>query len=182
MRLLPFAALLAAAIALPAAAQTTLKPGLWELTNTTKSATGQLEQAQAQMRQQLAAMPPEQRKQIEEMMARQGVKMGGAGGATTMQVCMTKEMTDRSEMPMKSDCKVTSQSRSGGTMKMAFACPAPPSSGESEYTMMGSDAYKGRTVIKTTVDGKPETMTVEASGKWLGADCGNIRPLVPPKK
>jgi hypothetical protein len=176
------AAFAAGATVLPACAQT-LKPGLWELSTRTTSASGQMEQAQAQMRQQMASMPPEQRKMIEDMMAKQGVKMGtGAGGATTMQVCMTREMVERSEMPMKSDCKTTSQSRSGSTMKMAFACTNPPSSGEGEYTMMGSDAYKSRTTIRMTVDGKADTMTVEGAGKWLAADCGAIKPMVPAKK
>ncbi len=175
------AALAAGAFVLPAVAQTALKPGLWELTLKTQSASGQMEQAQAQMRQQLAGMPPEQRKQIEEMMAKQGVKIG-TGGGNTMQMCMTKDMVERNQMPMNSDCRTTSQSRSGNTLKMAFACTNPPSSGEGEYTMIGSDAYKSRAVIKAVVDGKPDTMTVEGAGKWLGADCGSVKPMVPPKK
>jgi hypothetical protein len=174
------AALIAGATVLPASAQT-LKPGLWALTMKTQSASGQMEQAQAQMRQQLASMPPEQRKQIEDMMAKQGVKMGN-DGTNSMQVCMTKEMVERSEMPMNSDCKTTSQSKSGGTMKMSFTCTNPPSSGEGEYTMMGSEAYKSRSVVRTAINGKPETLTVEGSGKWLGADCGSIKPVAPPAK
>ena len=68
------AALLACACA--AGAQN-LKPGLWEITNKMQSSGGG---DGPQMQKQLAAMPPEQRKMVEEMMAKQGVKPG-AGGA-----------------------------------------------------------------------------------------------------
>ena len=64
-----------AAVCLPAAAQ--LKPGLWEITNKV-GGNAQLDAARAQMQQQLAAMPPEQRKQMEAMMAQRGMSMPGA--------------------------------------------------------------------------------------------------------
>ena len=171
-----------AACATAAGAQS-LKPGLWEFSNTMHSASGQMEQAQAKAQQEMAKMPPEQRKMMEDMMAKQGVKMGQPGGATTLQVCMTKEMVERTEMPMqqqRGDCKTTQQSRSGNTMKMAYACSNPPSSGEGEYTFISNEAYKSKMMIKTTVNGKPETMNMEGSGKWLSADCGTIKPFTLP--
>ena len=30
--------------------------------------------------------------------------------------------------------------------------------------------------------GKTETMTMDTTGKWLKADCGNVKPFTPPKK
>ena len=73
-------------------------------------------------------MPPEQRKKMEEMMAKQGVKMGAgrAGGGMSVKICMTREMVERNEMPaQQGDCKTTQQSRSGNTMKMAFSLHQP---------------------------------------------------------
>ena len=168
-----------AAAALPAAAQT-LKPGLWEITNKMQSGSGQMENAMAQMQQQLASMPPEQRKMIEEQMARSGVKMGSAGpaGGISVKVCMTREMVEKNEMPsQQGDCKTTSQSRAGNTMKMAFACTNPPSSGDGQVTFNGSESYSSRMNVSTQVQGKPEKMTMEGSGKWLAADCGDVKPL-----
>jgi hypothetical protein len=178
------AAAACAALALPLSAQT-LKPGLWEISN--KMDNPEINQQMAQMQQQLAAMPPEQRKQMEAMMAQRGMKMGtGAGGVTSMQICMTKEMTERNDLWMQqqqqSNCKITSQSRSGNTMKMAYSCPNPPSSGEGEFTYNGSDAYSSRMTVTSMRGGKPQVMKMEGSGKWLGADCGNIKPIAPPKK
>jgi len=179
-------AALVAAAALPAAAQT-LKPGLWEVTNKMQGGSGQMQNAMAEMQKQLASMPPEQRKMIEEQMAKSGVKMGsaGPGGGMSVQVCMTKEMVEKSEMPaQQGDCKTTSQSRSGNTMKMAFACTNPPSSGDGQITFNSSESYTSRMNVSTQVDGKPEKVSMEGTGKWLAADCGNIKPLAQqaPKK
>jgi hypothetical protein len=167
--------------ALPAGAQT-LKPGLWEMTN--KMNSPQMDQAMAEMQKQIAAMPPAERKQMEEMMAKQGVKMvPNAGQGMSVQMCMTKEMVEQNAMPMeKNDCKITSQSKSGSTHKMAFSCPNPPSSGEMQWTMASPEAYSSRMTVKTTVQGKTETMTMEGSGRWLKADCGTVKPMAVPKK
>src|SRR4051794_26771635 len=70
------AALALAAFCTGASAQQNMKPGLWEITTNMKSASGEMEKARAQMQQQMASMPPEQRKQMEDMMAKQGMKMG----------------------------------------------------------------------------------------------------------
>jgi hypothetical protein len=168
---------------LPLSAQT-LKPGLWEINNKI-GGSPQMDEAMAEMQKQMAAMPPEQRKQMEAMMAQRGMQVPkpGAGGGMAMRICMTKEMVERNEMPMeKSDCKVTSQSKSGNTMKMAFSCPNPPSTGETQFTLNGSEAYTSKITVKTVVDGKSETMTMDGSGKWVAADCGAVKPMVVPKK
>lgn len=178
-RILPFA-VLALAAALPATAQT-LKPGLWEVTNRMNNP--QMDQALAQVQQQMAAMPPEQRRQMEEMMAKQGARMvPSAGGGMALQVCMTREMAERNEVPMQEGCAITSQQRTGNSAKMAFTCSKPPSSGESQVTFAGPEAYTSRMKLTTSVSGKPETMTMEGAGKWLKADCGAIQPVMPPKK
>jgi hypothetical protein len=167
-----------------AAGAQSMKPGLWEITSKMQSGSGQMERQMAQAQERMASLPPDQRKMMEEMMARQGVKMGTAGGGgMTMKVCMTKEMVERNEMPsqQRGDCKTTSQSRSGNTMKMAFACTNPPSSGEGQFTFNGSEGYTMKMAVNTTVQGKPETMNMDATGKWLGADCGDVKPRAMPK-
>ena len=179
-----FAVVALAALCLPAVAQS-LKPGVWEITNKMQTGSGQMENAMAQMQQQMANMPPDQRKAMEEMMAKQGVKMGagGPGGGISVKICMTKEMAERNEVPtQKGDCKTTSQARSGNTMKMAFVCTNPPSSGEGQVTFASSEAYTMKMAVNTQVNGKPEKITMDGAGKWLGADCGDLKPLGPATK
>ena len=173
------AAIALGAAVLPVAAQT-LKPGLWEIHN--KMNNSERGDAMAEMHKQMAAMPPEQRKQVEAMMAQQGVKMApGAGGAMAVQVCMTKEMAERNDLPMQDGCRTTQQQRSGNTMKVAFTCTNPPSSGEGQVTFQGPEAYASRMTVRTLAQGRTETTTMEGAGKWLKADCGSVRPMTPAK-
>jgi hypothetical protein len=178
-------ALLAAALAGAAfsASAQTMKPGLWEISN--KMNSPQMDQAMAEMQKQLAAMPPDQRKQMEAMMAQRGVQMvqPGAGGGMSVRMCMTKEMIERNEVPMhQSDCKVTSQQKSGNTTKMAFSCTNPPTTGQGEYSMSSPEAYSSKMTMRTVVAGKPETVSMDSAGRWVGADCGSVKPLTAPKK
>ncbi len=160
------------------------KPGLWEI-NQKVGGNPEMDKAMAEMQQQLASMPPAQRKQMEQMMAAQGVKLG-QGGGMSVQVCVTPEMAAQQEVPVQKegDCTTKVQSRSGNTMKVAFSCKNPPSSGEGTYVFRGDTGYDMKMLVKTTEGGKPVTTTMEGTGRWLGADCGKVKPitLLPGKK
>ena len=162
-----------------------IKPGLWEVTNTMHSSSGQMEQGMAQMQERMANMPPEQRKMVEDMMKQRGMSMqgGAGGGGMTVKFCMTKEMAERKEFPSgRGECKTTRTPSGPSSMKMAFTCANPPSSGEGEVTFMGPDAYRMKMLVNTTVQGKPEKVNMEGSGRWLGTDCGDIKPMAVPRK
>jgi hypothetical protein len=179
IRLLFAATLLAAC--LPATAQS-LKPGLWEIHN--KMNNPEMDQAMAEMQKQMAAMPPAQRKQMEAAMAQHGVKMAGPGpgGGMVMQTCMTREMIERNDMPMQEGCRITKNQRSGNTLTMAFTCSNPPSSGEGKFTYTSDTAYTSQMTVRANVQGQAQTTTMNATGKWLKADCGNVKPVAAPRK
>jgi hypothetical protein len=166
---------------LPAAAQK-LAPGLWEHSVTMKTDSGRMEAGMARMQQQLAAMPPEKRKQVEAMMAGQGMGVGtmgaGAGKPTVVKICLTPEQAARDEMPQSDgQCKQITQERSGKTLRFKFACSGERSAtGEGEYTLDSDKAHHGRTTISSMAQGKPERMEMEHRARWLSADCGAIRP------
>lgn len=179
MKSLPCLAVLAAvALVTPAQAQTQkIKPGLWEHSVTMKSQSGQMEGAMAQAQAQLESLPPEQRKMVEQMMASRGVGMGTGGKPTALRVCISKEQAERDELPSNERCRHESVQRSGNTVKMKFSCDSnPPTSGEGEFTMKSPTAYSGKAVVNTYVQGKPEKMSMEMTGSWLGADCGSVQP------
>ncbi len=177
---LPTLAVLAAAVAAPAWSQTTMKPGLWDINQHMESAGGEMEAAMAKMQKQMAAMSPEQRKMMEDTMARQGVKIGPAasGGGMNVQVCMTREMVERNEMPsqQRGSCKSTSQQRVGNTMKMAFVCSEPPSRGEGQFTFNSPESYTMKMNVESLDQGKARKMSMQSTGTWRGADCGNVKP------
>lgn len=168
----------AALLALPVGAQN-MKPGLWELSNKVSSSDGQMQSAMAEMQKQLAAMPPEQRKAMQQMMERNGVQMNvGAGGALTTRMCMTKEMIQRKEFPVQEgDCKQKVTPVAGNRMKVVFSCTRPPVSGDGEMTLDSDTSYRARMHIKGAYEGRQQDMDMDVAGKWLAADCGNLRPL-----
>jgi hypothetical protein len=171
-----------ACTALPAAAQE-MKPGLWELSNKISSSDGQLSAAMAEAQKQLASMPPEQRKAMQQMMERNGVQMNiGAGGALASRMCMTKEMIQRKEFPVQEgDCKQKVTPVSGNRMKVAFSCTRPPASGDGEIVVDSDTSYRVKMHIKSTNGGQQRVVDMDATGKWLGADCGNLRPISIPQ-
>lgn len=162
-----------------ALAQST-KPGLWEI-NQKMGGNPEMDQAMAQMQQQMAGMSPAEKKMMQDMLARQGVSMpaAGAGGGMAMKVCITPEMAAKQDMPVQTegDCTTTITSRSANTLKMNFVCKNPPSSGEGTYTFSGDTAYTMKMLMKTTHQGKPVSTTLDGQGKWLSASCGTVKPL-----
>ena len=166
-------------IAAGASAQN-MKPGLWEVTNNMKSGSGgQMEQAQVQMQQQMAKMTPEQKKMMQDMMAKQGMQMGsGPGGGMSVKTCITKEMAARDELPMQQgDCRTTNQQKSGNTMKFAVACANPPSTGEGQVTLTSPEAFSMRMAVQSKAGGQSHTVNMEGTGRWLSADCGSVKPM-----
>lgn len=156
-----------------------MKPGLWEINNKMQMGAA-MDREMAQMQQQMAAMPPEQRKMMADMMAKQGVGMGAgaAPGTTSVRICMTREMAERNDIPAeRGDCRNAMSPRSGNIMKFSFRCTNPPSSGEGQFTILSPEAYTTKMTVSTTVQGKPEKMNMEGSSKWISADCGAVKPL-----
>ena len=165
----------------------TMKPGLWEITSQMQGGSGEMASAMAKAQKEMANMPPEQRKMMQDMMAKQGIQMGTAGGAgMSIKVCMTQEMITRNEVAThnthKSDCTNNYSPRSGNSMQFSFQCPNPPSKGEGVVTFNGSDAYRVKMTNSTVVNGKPEKIDMQSSGRWLASDCGTIKPLTPPAR
>ena len=157
-----------------------LQAGLWEQTMTMKTASGEMEAKMAEMQQQLASMPPEQRKMVEDMMARQGVGMAGSGRNTTIKMCISPEQAERADVPQQDgNCRQEVVQRSGGTIRYRFSCTGEhPTSGEGEYTMTNPSSYNGKATVLTQVKGKPEKIDMTTVGRWVSADCGAIKPRV----
>lgn len=156
-----------AATLLPAAAQT-LKPGLWEMQQKT-SGDPQMDQRMAEMRQQMEAMPPQQRKQMEAMM--------GGGGVTRVRFCLTPEMAQRNEIAFPAgDCQ-SRQQRSGNELRVAYTCTRPRSKGDMQITLTGAEAFAIHSTSTSDTGGKPQTLVVDGTGRWLAADCGDVKPI-----
>jgi hypothetical protein len=180
--LAPILVLACACAALPAGAQT-MKPGLWSLSNQMTSNDPQLAQAMSAMQQHMANMSPEQRQQMQQMMQRNGMQLDiGAGGAVQTKLCMTREMAERKEFPVQQgDCKQTFTQQSSTRGHIAFSCTKPKVSGEGDVTADSDTSYRARMKIKSEEQGRNQVVDMDVTGKWLSADCGNIRPIPIPR-
>jgi hypothetical protein len=168
----------ASLMALPATAQT-MKPGLWELSSKVSSPDGQMQNMMAEMQKRLAAMPPEQRQQVQKMMEQNGVQMqAGAGGAMITRMCMTKEMIARREFPIqKGECKQKVTPVSGNKVKVALSCTKPAIDSEGEVTVDSETSYRATMHTVAANGNVQQTVDVNAVGTWVGADCGTLRPM-----
>ncbi|MDI4631927.1 DUF3617 domain-containing protein [Pelomonas sp. V22] len=155
------------------AAAQSMKPGLWEMSQKPQLDPAQqakMEQAQKQM----AAMPAEQRKMMEQMMSQRGMSMSAmAGGVISIKSCISKEQAERHEMPVSENgrCKHDVQ-RSGKTVRSHFVCTDPASEGDGEFTFDSPEHYSNKLTIKRG----DKTMVITGEARWLGADCGDIKP------
>lgn len=178
MMLRTFSALILLASATGVFAQT-MKPGLWEMTNNVQSGGQDLTAAMAAMQTQIAVMPPEQRKMMEDMIAKRRVQMGagGAGGMRT-RMCLTQDMVERNEVVLKQqgDCTQTTSPRVGGTLKYAFKCTKPASSGQGEVTFTNPESF----AMTMSITSPERNLDMQATGKWLGTQCGDIKPIQVP--
>lgn len=173
-------ALLPGAVGLVHAQTQKMRPGLWEHSVSMKSQSGQMEAAMAEMQKSMASMTPEQRKQVEQMMAQQGVAMGAKGNTNTVKVCISPEQADLDRIPPQEGCTQTVKRTGPSSMAMSFQCKGakgePPTTGEGTMTFSGPTAYTGQFKVKTTMNGKPDQLDMAQTGKWLAADCGTLKP------
>jgi hypothetical protein len=165
-------------LSLAAHAQST-KPGLWEISSKMDtSGNAEMAKQMAEAQKQMAAMPPAQRKMMEEMMAKQGMSMNMKGdGSTVIKVCITPEMANRPPVEQQKDCTYNFPARSGNIQRFSFQCTQPVSSGEGEITFKGPDDYDGKMKLTITNQGKKETVTMNTTGKFLSSNCGAIKPM-----
>jgi Protein of unknown function (DUF3617) len=166
-----------------ALAQVKMQAGLWEMRSKVVGAPGgamakNLERIQTQM----ANMPPEQRKAVQAMMAKQGIQMGN-DGSTTLKMCVTQEMAARSQLPnlQEGNCSQKYAPRVGNAQSFSFSCTNPTSQGEGTLTFNGDKAYTSAVTVRTENQGVQDTITMNAQSKFLSTNCGAIKPMAPPK-
>ncbi|GGY73447.1 hypothetical protein GCM10011613_18220 [Cellvibrio zantedeschiae] len=186
------------------AVQVDMKPGLWEHTfklneGSIGAITGvqqeQVSQAMDEMKKQMANMSPEQRKMMEDMMAKQGIKISDKGidmtsqnlhiskDGTIIKVCVTQAQIDSGELPQAENCEQKVTQVSANVFKSTFACKGEhPVNGEGQIVFQSNKAYTGTTKVTTEVNKKVQTIEGTQSGKWLSSDCGDVKPLPPKTK
>ena len=156
-------------------AQTTIptppiKPGLWQV-QMEREVNGQ---KMPDMSERLKNMSPERRAQFEAMMKQRGIGMGGGAN----QICYTREMLEHSPWAdVQTDCKPTFSSRTSAAWKWHTSCPKSGLEADGEAIFINSENYTVKSSSVSKIGDKVRNSSTTMTGKWVSADCGNVKPL-----
>ena len=170
-----------AACAVHAQGANKLKPGLWETRTLKMTANGQdmlpmMKAAQEHVRNAMASMPPDQRKQMQ-------ASMDVNGDPAVQRMCVSAEMakSDEAMLPKQSEmpgCDKPKIEHSGNRTTFEVSCKvnggATVTKGES---VADGDQISTKAEVVTTAGGVKQTMVTEAQMKFLGSNCGDLKPL-----
>jgi hypothetical protein len=163
-----------------------LKPGLWETQVTKqvvdgKDTTAQLNGATAQMQKMMANMSPEQRAKMEAMFKSNGASLEPGGG---VRLCISPEMANRDTpwVDPKGRCQPAKVSRSGNqaTFEVNCASNGTTTTGKGVSTISGDSVSSVMDMTTTKSGGDTRVIHMETAMKFLGADCGDVKPLSTP--
>jgi len=167
-QLVPCAVALAATAAV--AQVPPIKSGLWQL-QTERSVDGR---KAPDMNERMKSMSPAARQRMEAMMKQQGVDTSGGG----TRLCMTREMLDQGRWHDTSPrCKVDFSTRSASAWKWRSVCTQPDSTGEGEAAFHSPESYTVTSNTTMMLKGQTRTSTNVIKMQWLGAACGDVKPL-----
>jgi hypothetical protein len=156
-----------------------VKPGLWETRMSQLDANGQ--EVPSPELAALSRMPPEQREKMAEAMRARGVQLPDANG--TMKTCLSKESLDSGawqQLAAQSGCVTTFGTRTNAVWKWHSACTSLHAETDGETAFSGPEGYRTKVTTTATISGKTRTTTRIVQGKWIGAACGDIKPLTAP--
>jgi len=168
---------LASVCAAPAfAQQPNIKPGLWQIDMTLpgKGADNPMAGYVALMKSQMALMAPEQRAQIEKMMAANGTELTGDGLRTKQ--CITQQDIDKFDVFGKKapDSCTRKTTPVPGGMNVNMVCTQPRMKVDAVVKAESEKSYRFESVATLPgPDGKEISQKSNGTGKWLGSACGN---------
>jgi hypothetical protein len=126
-------------------------------------------------------MPPE----AAAMMKQQGLKMPMGGEPVTTRICMSQAEVDADTPPRTGDremhCDTHMISKTPSSMTAETVCGGKmQGTGHLQVSYSGTEHYSGSYSFKGTMDGRPQEMTSSFKGDWVKADCGAVKPSMPP--
>jgi hypothetical protein len=189
MRRITVALLLAVAGAPAAGAGFTLRPGLYELRVVKQLVDGQdmsaqLTAAAAHLQQAMASLPAEQRAKMEAMMQQRGVSQGGDGA---IRISVSPEAAKRAGPFVDKDgrCQPAAMTQNGNTTSFEVNCTlnGMTTTGHGEATVAGDLISTRADMTSRSNKGEPHVMHNESQMRFLGARCGDVKPVeLPPAR
>jgi len=150
-----------------------LRPGLWEMTSTGE-ATGALPIPQ----EMLDRLPPDRRAKIEAAIAASRARVSQP---RVFKQCITAESLKRgieaNDREVSEGCHPTVVSSTASAMDVRVQCTNPrhSTSGTFHFETSSPEAVSGTVNMTISEGARSMTMKRVIAGKWLGADCGNVK-------
>jgi len=143
-----------------------VKMGLWEITST-------INVGGAMPVPDTSGMTPEQKQRMESAMR------GVMGQPTVTKTCMTREkFNDSNFMSSGSDgtCKQVLTTNTATALDGTVTCTGDRAmTGEMHVRASSPTAFAGTMKMNAAAAGRPMAVDVKMQGKWLGADCGDVK-------
>ena len=151
-----------------------IKPGLWQV-SVQRAVDGQ---ATPSPGDRLKNMSPEMRAKVEAGMKARGMELGAGGD---MKVCHTKESLAQGAWNRQgSSCKTDVKTRSAASWTWHTSCTQPLMEIDGETLFTNAENYIVKTSSTMTMGGQARSSQSTITAKWLGADCGDVKPFVMP--
>lgn len=164
-------ALVAAACGAEAQTVPPIKPGLWQI-HTEREVNGQ---KVPDASERLKNLSPEKRAQYEAMMKRSGL---GTGAGGERQVCYSREGLEKSPWTEQTTgCKVDFTTRTASLWKWHTSCPKLGVEADGETDFPDHEHYTVISASKSKIGDTVRESRTTMTGKWMGADCGDLKPL-----
>jgi hypothetical protein len=153
-----------------------VRPGLWESRLSIQTGDPFVDALLSDAQARVAELPPDQRQNLERMMASRGLALGAQ--PNTLRACISPEQAASDELPQAiGPCRSLQTVRSGNTLRVRFECTLePPMRGDGEVTLQSATAYSGQSRVDAVVMGQPRQVQLRSTGRWLADDCGTTAP------
>ncbi len=148
----------------PARPLLSIRMGLWEVTSTTKMS--------GIPGVDTSKMSPQQQAQIAAAMA------GAMPKPTVLKSCFTPEQFVTAQPPERpgTTCQQSMQTNTAKVLANTMICTGEyPSRSVSRTEAQSPTAFTGTVTSTTTTRGTEMSVTIDMTGKWLGADCGTVK-------
>ena len=150
-----------------------VKTGLWEV-----SSSGETTGTPPIPPEALAQMPPEQRAQLQ---ARMAAAMERSNKPDVRRSCITDKTLQRGldfSQPERANCKRTMVNSSSSQIDVHMECTGDEKmNGTFHFEAVDRQTLRGN--INLVISNGANTMTMKRTmqGKWLGSDCGSVKPV-----
>jgi hypothetical protein len=104
-------------------------------------------------------------------------------GSAISRSCVTQEMAAQKTLPKfyqeELGCVSNDAVRNGNRYKISFTCNGPDlkGNGTAEGLITGPQSFSGTTQFIGQAQGMNVNEKADISGKWVAANCGNVKPL-----